>query len=147
MDKLKNLSRLLQRVYNGKAWHGPSIIEVLGDVTEETAVKRAGESHSIVQLVLHMIAWRTFVTRRLLGDHKYEVSDRDNFPEQIQWKDTLAKLQASQDALIKVIEEFPDAQLNDVVANREFDFYVLIHGLIHHDLYHLGQIQLIKKYL
>ena len=99
MDKLKNLSRLLQRVYNGKAWHGPSIIEVLGDVTEETAVKRAGESHSIVQLVLHMIAWRTFVTRRLLGDHKYEVSDRDNFPEQIQWKDTLAKLQASQEAL------------------------------------------------
>ncbi|MCU0396649.1 MAG: DinB family protein [Cyclobacteriaceae bacterium] len=147
MDELKNLSKLLQRVYNGKAWHGPSIMEVLGDVTEESSVKKAGNSHSIVQLVLHMIAWRTFVTRRLQGDHEFEVSDRENFPESIQWKDALAKLQASQDRLLKAIEAIPDIQLNVVVANRKYDFYVLLHGLIHHDIYHIGQIQLIKKYL
>lgn len=147
MDELKNLSKLIQRVYNGKAWHGPSIMEVLGDITDESSGKKAGNSHSIVQLVLHMIAWRNFVTRRLLSDHEFEISDRDNFPESIPWKDALAKLEESQDSLLKAIENIPEAQLKDAVANRKYDFYVLLHGLIHHDIYHIGQIQLIKKYL
>jgi hypothetical protein len=80
MDEIGNLSSMLQRVYNGKAWHGPSVMDVLKDINDTTARKKVGDSHSIVQLVLHMISWRTFVTKRLLGDSTFELSDDQNFP-------------------------------------------------------------------
>jgi len=147
MTEIQNLGKLVQRVYNGKAWHGPSIMDVLKDVDDTIARKKIGDSHSIVQLVLHMVSWRSFVTKRLLGDTTFELSDNDNFPSATDWATALGKLEASQTELLKAIETITSDQLNEQVASRKYDFYVLLHGVIHHDIYHIGQILLIKKYV
>jgi len=147
MTEIQNLGKLVERVYSGKAWHGPSIMEVLKDIDEPIARKKIGDSHSIVQLVLHMISWRTFVTRRLLGDTTFELSDEDNFPVVTTWVDALQKFETSHAELLKAIETITSDQLSEQVASRKYDFYVLLHGIIHHDIYHLGQILLIKKYV
>lgn len=146
MSEIQNLGKLLQRVYSGKAWHGPSIMDVLKDVDEDIARKKVGESHSIIQLVLHMASWRTFVSKRLLGDATFELSDDDNFPTASDWATALQKLEESQAELLNAIETISTDILSEQVANRKYDFYVLLHGIIHHDIYHIGQIQLIKKY-
>lgn len=147
MTEVQNLGKLVQRVYNGKAWHGPCVIDVLKDIDNTIARKKIGDSHSIVQLVLHMVSWRTFVTRRLLGDTTFELSDEDNFPAATDWATAKEKLEASQAELLKAIETITSDQLREQVASRKYDFYVLLHGIIHHDIYHLGQILLIKKYV
>jgi uncharacterized damage-inducible protein DinB len=147
MTEIQNLGKLVERVYSGKAWHGPSIMDVLKDIDETIARKKIGDSHSIVQLVLHMISWRTFVTRRLLGDTTFELSDEDNFPVVTTWADALQKFEASHAELLKAIETITSDQLSEQVASRKYDFYVLLHGIIHHDIYHIGQILLIKKYV
>lgn len=147
MTEIQNLGKLVQRVYNGKAWHGPSIMDVLKDVDDTIARKKIGDSHSIGQLVLHMVSWRTFVTRRLMGDTTFELSDKDNFPAATDWATALQKLEASQAELVKAIETITSNQLSEQVASRKYDFYVLLHGIIHHDIYHIGQILLIKKYV
>ena len=146
MENIKTLKQLLNRVYDGKAWHGPSIIEVLKDINEITAQKKLGASHSIVQMVLHMIAWRTFVTRRLMGDAIFEVTDEQNFPTNINWSSAIQSLKESQAELLKAIDGIDAGILSEPVANRKYDYFVLLHGIIHHDIYHIGQIQLIKKY-
>lgn len=146
MDDIKNLSKLLQRVYGGKAWHGPSIMDVLKDVDDTTAKKKLGNSHSIVQLVLHMVSWRTFVTRRVLGDSTFELTDEQNFPSETDWTTALQRLEQSQSELLGAIDTVTNEKLSESVANRKYDFFVLLHGIIHHDIYHLGQIQLIRKY-
>lgn len=146
MADLAEISGLVKRVYNGKAWHGPSIMEVLKDMDDTLAKKKIGNSHSIVQLVLHMIAWRTFVTKRLMGDTTFELTDADNFPEEISWMVASQKLEQSQTELLKAIDAVNDSLLHENVANRKYDFFVLLHGIIHHDIYHIGQIQLIKKH-
>ncbi len=147
MNEIQNLGKLVQRVYNGKAWHGPSIMDVLKDVNDTNCRKKAGDSHSIVQLVLHMVSWRTFVTKRLLGDSEFELTDDQNFPPETGWSTALKQLEESQQALLQAIETVSSEKLWEEVANRKYDFFVLLHGVIHHDIYHIGQIQLIKKYL
>ncbi|MDH4058698.1 MAG: DinB family protein [Cyclobacteriaceae bacterium] len=147
MESIKNINKLVQRIYNGKAWHGPSILEVLKDVNESNAQKKAGNSHSIVQLVMHMVAWRTFVTKRLLGDSTFELSDDQNFPKETNWATALKALEESQAELVNVIDSLDANRLQEIVSDRKYDFFVLLHGVIHHDIYHIGQIQLIKKYL
>lgn len=146
MSDIAEISSLVKRVYNGKAWHGPSIMEVLKDVDDIRAKKKIGDSHSIVQLVLHMISWRTFVTKRLLGDTTFEITDADNFPSETDWSTALQKLEQSQAEFLKAIDAADEALLHENVANRKYDFFVLLHGIIHHDIYHIGQIQLIKKF-
>jgi uncharacterized damage-inducible protein DinB len=146
MEEIKNLSKLVQRVYNGKAWHGPSIMDVLKDVDDTLARKKLGNSHSLVQLVLHMVSWRTFVTKRLLGDTSFELTADQNFPAETDWTTAFMKLEQSQKELINAIDTITVDQLHETVANRKYDFFILLHGIIHHDIYHIGQIQLIKKY-
>jgi uncharacterized damage-inducible protein DinB len=147
MSDIKEIGALVKRVYNGKPWHGPSITDVLNDIDQTKAAKKIGGSHSIIQLVLHMVAWRTFVTRRLLGDSAFELTEADNFPETTDWATAVQKLAKSQHELLKAIDTANDSLLHEKVNNRKYDFYVLLHGIIHHDIYHLGQIQLIKKYI
>ncbi len=146
MQEIKNLGNLIQRVYNGKAWHGPSIMDVLKDVDDSTARKKLGNSHSLVQLVLHMVSWRTFVTKRLLGDSAFELTDDQNFPPETDWPTAMKKLEDSQAELLRALDAVTSDQLHEAVANRKYDFFILLHGIIHHDIYHIGQIQLIKKY-
>lgn len=146
MQEIKNLSKLIQRVYNGKAWHGPSVKEVLKDIDDHSCKKKIGDSHSIVQLVLHMVAWRTFVTKRLLGNSIFELTDEQNFPSETDWASALQQLEESQAELLKAIETISSEKLWEEVANRKYDFFILLHGIIHHDIYHIGQIQLINKY-
>jgi|SRR5690606_4729385 len=146
MREIKKLSKLIQRVYDGKAWHGPSVKEVLEDIDANTCKKKIGDSHSIVQLVQHMVAWRTFVIRRLLGNSTFELTDEQNFPPETDWATALQQLEESQVSLLNAIETISSEKLWEEVANRKYDFFILLHGIIHHDIYHIGQIQLIKKY-
>lgn len=146
MESIKNISKIIERVYSGKPWHGPSITEVLKDIDDSNAGKKTGSSHSIVQLVLHMVAWRNFVTKRLLGDTEYELSENQNFPPETDWASALHALEDSQSALLKAINTVDANKLHETVSNRKYDFFILLHGIIHHDIYHIGQIQLIKKY-
>lgn len=146
--EIEKIVQLLERTYSGDAWHGPSVKEVLKDITPATATKRIATSNSIISLVAHMTAWRTYTIEILTGNTTYNVSDVMNFPHVTDIDKELIKLEASQQRLIEAIKAFPPERLSDYVPNtmQRYTYYTLIHGIIHHDLYHTGQIILIKKY-
>lgn len=146
---MERILRLLNKTFNKGAWHGPTVTEVLAQVSPATSNERIGKSHSILELVLHMTSWRTFVTRRLLGDAIYQVSDEANFPVPgpTTWGEAVRKLEESQRELAEAVGNFPEARLGELVpgASHTYTFYTLLHGIIQHDIYHIGQIQLILK--
>ncbi len=147
MSEIRKIINTLKHTYEKNAWHGPAVLETLSDISAKDALKKIGDSHSIIELVAHMVAWRNYVTEKLKGNAGYELSDEQNFPKVTGWKQVLAQLAQSQQNLIEALEETPDERLNKKVPNREFKFYTMLQGIIHHDLYHLGQIQIIKKYI
>ena len=145
----EHLQSLLKTTYEKGAWHGPSVKEVLVNIDESSAGLRLPNSHSIIELVDHMTAWRRFVIHKLRGDSEYVVSDSMNFPAPTGWLTALQNLEESQAQLLAEIGNFPNERLDEFIPHAAYKctFSALLHGIIHHDLYHIGQISLIKKSL
>lgn len=141
-DTLK-IIKYLKRIEGGSPWYGPSINDVLQGITSEVATARIGQAHSIVEMVFHMATWRNFVTNQLNGDF-IEVAEAENFPNG-NFAEAAERLAASQQALITAIERFPDSRLSDQVPGRTYSFRFMLEGIIQHDVYHLGQISILKK--
>jgi uncharacterized damage-inducible protein DinB len=146
MAEIKKIINTLKHTFEKDAWHGPAVMEVLTGITEKQSAVKIGNSHSIIELVTHMTAWRNYVIEKLKGNELFELSEEQNFPNEKDWKKALADLEQSQHDLIVALEATPDERLQQVVPGRKFKFYTMLHGIIHHDIYHIGQIQLVKKY-
>jgi uncharacterized damage-inducible protein DinB len=149
MSETDRIVRLLTKTFDKGAWHGPTVSEVLENINPEQSHWRAGSSHSIIELVLHMISWRTFAAHRLRGDATYEVIPEMNFPAPVSesWAEVCGRLEISQQELLEAARNFPESQLGELVPSSSFKYtyYTLLHGIAHHDIYHSGQIQLILK--
>lgn len=154
MTETHRINSQLKRAYQGEAWHGPSLRELLDGVTAEQAAARPiPDAHSIWELVNHIIAWEQIAKRRLEGDPVAEVSNEMNFPvvtgiSEKAWQATLHALADSNQALrdsIKAMGQIGDAKLEEIVPGTAYSNYVLLHGVIQHNLYHAGQIALLKK--
>ena len=149
MGEIDRIARLLNKTFNKGAWYGPTVREVLAQVTPELAHVRAGKTHSIVELVLHMTAWRKFAASRLSGNNDFQVSEQANFPsaKSISWEQAVQDLETSQKNLEEAVSNFEEAKLGDLVpaTSHKYTYYTLLHGIIHHDIYHAGQIQLLIR--
>ncbi|MGZ7029964.1 MAG: DinB family protein [Terriglobales bacterium] len=153
MTEAARIADQLRRAFSGNAWHGDSVFEILESVTPAQAsarpVKRA---HTIWELMLHIAAWDGAVLRRLSGD-AVELSDAENFPavtdvSEAAWHKTLAEVRRVHEELVKTVAALPDSRLDQTVPGKQgahYTFYYMLHGLVQHELYHAGQIALLKK--
>lgn len=150
--EIDRIKRQLEKAFDKQPWYGTSIKGILKDIDPKVVHKKLGP-HSIIILLLHLITWRRYVTHKLQGDDSFNVSDDSNFfepPATVQaWKDALKELEVSQSKLIEAVSKFPAERLNEAVpvASHKYTWYTLLHGIIQHDVYHLGQIALLKKAL
>jgi uncharacterized damage-inducible protein DinB len=147
MSEIDRIVRLLEKTFDKQPWYGSSIVEILSRVDPEQSTVRQGETHSIIELVLHMTSWRNFATQRLMSNAEFEVTDEANFPNPTNWKDALDQLHQSQEALLAAVKQFPENRLIELVPSKilKYTYYTLLHGIIQHDVYHLGQIALLQK--
>ena len=142
----------LRRAFDGKAWHGPSIRELLSDVkaAQANAHPVAG-AHSIWELVLHIDVWTRAAWGATQGTPMPKiVGTPEDWPavtdaSPTAWNDAVRRLFETKDQLAAAIERFDDDRLKEIVPGRTYDFYHLFHGITQHSLYHAGQIALLKK--
>lgn len=141
----EKIRTLIQKAFAGPAWHGPAVMEALAEIAPETATYRTqAHTHSVAELVVHMTAWRNFVIRKLKGE-EFEMTEEFNFPAPGGWQHDLSALMTSQQELLQSLDNFPEGRLGEIVPGRSYDYYTLLHGIIQHDIYHTGQIMLLKK--
>lgn len=151
MSEIKRIGSQLKRAFRGKAWHGPSVMEVLENVTaEQAAAHPIAGAHSIWEIVLHIRTWERVALRRIEEWTPVEVSDEEDWPAVKEttdhaWKNALNTLTLNHDALREVITRLDDSRLSEILPGTEYSVYFLLHGVIQHDLYHAGQIALLKK--
>lgn len=151
MTELERIADQVKRAYEGPAWSGPSLLDVLKDVSaKQAAAKPIAGAHSIWELVAHITVWEQVAMRRLRGEPYREYAPHEDWP-QVQetsdtaWSGLLERLHASNLALRTAIAGFEQTRLATVVPGADYSFYVLLHGAVQHDLYHAGQIALLKK--
>lgn len=145
--EIQHILSLLRRTFEGEAWHGPTVKQALAGISDEQAFTRLPNTHSIIELVAHMAVWKQYVTKKLRGDTEYRVTDEINFSKPRDWNETKNRLQESHLELLASIATLPADILSEQVpwTHDPFTYFTVLHGIIHHDLYHAGQIILIKK--
>jgi uncharacterized damage-inducible protein DinB len=149
MSEGARIADQLRRAFYGSAWHGPALLELLEDVDAATAAKPAANVHSIWELVLHIAVWDDAGLRRLSGK-KWQPTGSVNFPRvakptEVAWRKAVAATKRTHDTLVKTVERLSDARLGERVPGKRYDFYHMLHGIAQHELYHSGQIAILKK--
>lgn len=153
MTETVRIADQLRRAFSGDAWHGDSLLEILDGVTAAQAAARPiPHAHTIWELVLHIAAWDGAVRRRLEGE-AVELSDEQNFPpvrdtSETAWRKAMEHVRHVHEELVRAVSEFPDTRLDDRVPGKQgahYTYYYMLHGVAQHELYHAGQIALLKK--
>ena len=151
MSEIARILDQLDRAYSGEAWHGPNLLRLLDGLSAEHASKHSIQgAHSIWELVNHIAAWNTIVQHELGGELMEISAERDWPPvydaSDIAWMRTLETLSESRRRLRKAVEGLRDDQLDEKPVSRSDNSrYLMLHGLVQHDLYHAGQIAVLKK--
>ena len=144
------IAEQIHRAFEGDAWHGPALLELLRDMDAATAAAQPlSDVHSIWELVLHVSAWDDAASRRL-GGEKVQLTGAANFPvvpnpTQTTWREAIAHAKHTHDLLVKMVAALPDSRLRERVPGKRYDFYFMLHGVAQHALYHAGQIAILKK--
>lgn len=140
----------LRRAFEGEAWHGPALLELLQDVDYAIAAARPiSNVHSIWELVLHISVWDGIASGRLAGK-ECQPEGEDNFPliralVEAEWREAIAHAKRTHEELVKTVASLPEARLRERVPGKPYDFYFMLHGIVQHELYHAGQIAILKK--
>lgn len=150
--EIERIQEQLRRAFEGEAWHGPSLLELLADLNAADAASRPIKNgHSIWELVLHIAAWNRAVANRLRGGLG-EVKDDENFPvitdtSEAAWQLALDTLKASQHELSDAMGAIEETRLDQPIVAEMSSVYVQLHGAIQHGLYHAGQVAILKRAL
>jgi len=155
---ITNMMQQLRDIESADLWIDENFEKKLTEVNEMTAFERPlPDMHSIAELMSHLIEWRKEVLSRLQGNPRgLEMTDTANWRTNTElakkeWKNMLLEFHGTQQSIIYFLEGKDDVFLSTPYpyADPAFphDYQYLVTGLIHHDLYHLGQMGITIKFL
>ena len=150
--ELERLEEQLRLSFEGEAWHGPSVLDALDGVTADVASAHpiAG-AHSIWELVLHLAGTYSLILRRLNGDAT-DLSPEEDWPTveaptAAKWTAAIDVLRSLNQQLRAAVRSFSKDALDQTIGNRRYSAYTQFIGVTQHDLYHAGQIVLLRRAL
>jgi uncharacterized damage-inducible protein DinB len=147
------LLHLLDEAFGKKAWHGPNLRGAVRRLSAADASWRPGpKRRSIGDIVVHAAYWKYAVRRRLRGEKRgafpLKGSNWFALPDPLgedQWREYVAILDAQHRALRETVAAFPPAALHRPSPGSRYTAAALICGVASHDVYHAGQIQILKR--
>lgn len=149
MKEMPAISKLFTDLYDGDPWIGINLVDSLKNIQSKSAGRKLGNHNSIWEILNHLISWRENVLERVQGktmkspDNNYITPVTDESEEA--WKATLKKLEESQKKWLAFLATFNEKDLEKTYAPNGMNYYEHIHGILQHDCYHLGQINLLVK--
>jgi len=149
MRAIERILDQLNRAWGGPSWTGVDIRPLLDDVTDaQVRAHPLPDVHSIIELVAHMTATMDLVAYRLAGNPKELTSEEDwRDVTQLPWAAAIEEMENAESRLSDAIARLSVDDLDRIVTGREYTTYVMVHGVIQHNLYHAGQIAILKKAL
>ena len=151
--QIQALIRRFQAIYNGQPWYGTNILSSLENITPEISRQSLlPQKKNIAEILRHIVAWRQFLIEHLQGNHSYviELNTELDWPsvDGLTWEDLLKELAQSQATILQLLEEQEDTILKEMLSHgkHQYNFRYLIEGVLQHDAYHLGQVNLLAAF-
>jgi uncharacterized damage-inducible protein DinB len=151
--ELGRIDEQLRLSFEGGAWHGPAVLQVLDGVGAEAASAHPiSTAHSVREVVLHLAGTYGLVLRRLQGDGRQLTAEED-WPVLVSasadsWRETVRALHGLNEELRRAIRGFSTERLDaPLVLEAPYTAYTQFIGVTQHNLYHAGQVALLKRAL
>ncbi|NMH28023.1 DinB family protein [Flavobacterium silvaticum] len=152
MNENKFLARQFESLFDGNPWLDNTIMATLKDVSADKASAQPKTvPNSIWQIVHHMACWRQHVLTRIKGDQLQ--SPQDNFFSPVidtsakAWQTALDNLAKTQEEWLSFLEhQYDDDKASEKYKGTSYSVRDVIHGILQHDSYHLGQLVWLVKY-
>ena len=150
MNEVKFLRAQIETTFKGDSWHGPSLMKTLEGVDLEQAVARPlGERHTIWELVDHTTFWLEAILDALKDKAMPEPAMEVNWPRmgstEEHWSQSLWRLEAAVNMVLDELAGWSNEDLERAVPGKDYTFKQMLHGAVHHNLYHAGQIAILKR--
>jgi hypothetical protein len=147
------LLRLLDQAYERRSWHGPNLRGSVRGVGAAVAARRPADGrHNVWEVVLHAAYWKYVVRRRLLGEKRgsFPLKGSNWFPRPVTlseaaWREDVALLDRMHWAMREAVASLKLHDLGVTPAGSKVSNFDMIAGVAAHDVYHAGQIQLLKR--
>lgn len=153
---IQNLIAQFSDVRRGKLWMGENYETKLGRLKGDAPFLRPGpDMHSAAEVVAHLTAWRRDALLKIeTGKGRLRDYEQENWPPVAAlrakgWNSLLNEFDESLEAVLELLRQRDDAFLEQTYYDQdyggEYPYSYSIVGLLHHDLYHLGQLGIILK--
>jgi hypothetical protein len=144
---------LIDQSYSKKAWHGPNLRGSLRGLSVDQAAWRPGNNrHNIWEIAVHCAYWKYIVRRRLLGEKRgsfpFKGSNWFRRPIKLsadEWQRDLELLETCHKSMRLAIIQLKPRDLTLLPPGSKVNNLAIISGIASHDVYHAGQIQLLKR--
>jgi len=153
---LNQLVKQLEAVQKEDLWMGQNFAEKFSQITETEAFTCPREGiHSVAQIIAHLTAWKKDALLKIRdGQGKLTDEDKENWPENealksLGWNKVKTEFEKVHQELVTTLSGLDDQLLEkkyyDQDYKKECSIVYLLEGLVHHNLYHLGQIGLVIR--
>jgi uncharacterized damage-inducible protein DinB len=131
------------------AWYGPSLAELLAQISPELATERpVPGSHSISELLQHLLLWNERIRKTSASNSLPPWrAEKDWAEPPIPWKELVSQWSQSRELLEERIRNFPVEDLGKQVPGRNYPYETLFNGVVEHTIYHSGQIAMVMSML
>lgn len=143
----------IEEGYSARAWHGTNLRGSLRGLSPEAAARRPAKGrHNIWEIAVHCAYWKYVVRRRILGERRgsFPLAGSNWFRRPVDateaaWRDDLRLLGMTHAGLVEMVGRLDPSELARTPAGSKVSTRSILTGIAMHDVYHAGQIQIIKR--
>jgi hypothetical protein len=151
LNEVKLLRDQIKTTYQGDSWHGPSVLKTLDGVDLKQAKSRPmPDRHTIWELVDHTAFWLEVSTEAAKGNYQ-EPDLEGNWPKmgetEDDWNRSLNRLEIAINSLQNALAPLTNNDMKKIIPCTDYNLRQMLHGALHHNLYHAGQIAILKDKL
>ena len=145
-SRVSLLLEILDHAFDKVSWHGPNLANSFRGLDARTASTRLPDRKSIWEQVLHAAYWKRIVLNKLTATERFPRggSNWPRVPDEISeraWRADVALLHEIHAKLRAAVESMDARRLEDPKLRR------MVYGAAFHDIYHAGQVRLLRKML
>ncbi len=150
---VSTLVQMLEEAYHKQAWHGTNLRgSIRGLPLEQACWRPSPRRHNIWEVMVHCAYWKYTVRRRLTGEKRgsFPLEGSNWFKRPVEksesaWKTDVRLLEEMHFHLVETVKGLSPVDLGKRTATKKYTHLQTIQGIALHDIYHAGQIQLLKR--
>jgi uncharacterized damage-inducible protein DinB len=149
LNEIEVIINQLKCTFDGDSWHDGSFLNLLEDISSEEASNRPLPiRHTVWEIVDHCTYWMNFAAKAIREGRALEVVKDDNWPEmgkaESEWHDAISRLRDANSELLHTLDDFKPSHLDEKLDGTSYTYRVMLHGVSDHNVYHMGQIAILR---